>query len=67
MQLMTERIHSNTHNQQKTPQHTSYNIPQTLPQPTHTALQQSQRTTEMTMTVGRRRHGIIVAAPGCQE
>ena len=42
------------------------NIPQTQPQPTHTALQQSQRMTEMTMTVGRRRHGIIVAAPGCQ-
>jgi hypothetical protein len=42
------------------------NIPQTQPQPTHTALQQSQRTTEMTMTVGRRRHGVVVAVPGCQ-
>jgi hypothetical protein len=35
-------------------------------QPTHTALQQSQRTTEMTMTVGIRRHGVVVAAPDCQ-
>jgi hypothetical protein len=39
---------------------------QTQPQPTHTALQQSHRTTEMAMMVGRCRHGVIVAAPGCQ-
>jgi hypothetical protein len=50
-----ERHHNTLHNI----------IPQTQPQPTHTALQQSQRTTEMTMAVGRRRHGVVVAASGC--
>ena len=30
------------------------------------ALQQSQRMMVMTMTVGRRCHGVVVAAPGCQ-
>ena len=51
-----ERHHNTLHN----------NIPQTQPQPTHTALQQSQRTTEMTMMVWRCCHGVVVAVPGCQ-